>query len=144
MLNPKRERIRRGLLCPNAAALETVRVSRRPTTVITANGSIETNEEATVDVKDLHLFVTVQLLDDTPLVVSLGQLCEDHGYSHEWIQGQKPYLVKNGRNFLCRTDNHVPLVVLGVSSAVRHRDRPDAHHRIQHEEARCMIQYLVH
>ena len=27
---------------------------------------------------------------------------------------------------------------------VRHRDRPDAHHRVQHKEPRCMIQYLVH
>ena len=46
--------------------------------------------------------------------------------------------MKNGRNFLYRTDNHVPLVVPGVSSAVRHRDRPDAHHRTQQEEVRCM------
>ena len=128
----------------NAAELDTVRVSQRPTTVVTANGSVETIEEATVNVKDLHLFVTVQLLDDTPLVVSLGQPFEDHGYSYEWIEGQKPNLVKNGRKFLCRTENHVPLVVPGVSSSVRHRDRPDAHHRIHHEEARCMIQYLVH
>ena len=78
----------------NAAELDTVRVSQRPTTIVTANGSLETNEEATVNVKDLHLFVTVQLLDDTPPVVSLGQLCEDHGYSCEWIAGQNLYLVK--------------------------------------------------
>ena len=71
----------------NVAEMDIVQVSRRTTTVITANGSIETNEEATVDVKGLHLFVTVQLLDDTPPVVSLGQLCEDHGYSYEWIEG---------------------------------------------------------
>ena len=31
-----------------SAELETVRASRRPTTVITSNASIETNEEATV------------------------------------------------------------------------------------------------
>ena len=40
--------------------------SRRFTTVITANGTIETGEEARVYVIDLHMFVTVQLHGDTP------------------------------------------------------------------------------
>ena len=50
----------------NSAELETVRVLRTPTTVITANG-----------------VVTRQILEDTAAVLSLGKLCEDHGYSHE-------------------------------------------------------------
>ena len=50
--------------------LETVKVSRPPTTVITANGSIDTTEEVTVYVKDVEMFVTVQLLEDTPAVLS--------------------------------------------------------------------------
>ena len=29
--------------------------------------------------EDLNLFVTVQLLEETPAVLSLGKLCEDHG-----------------------------------------------------------------
>ena len=36
--------------------VETIRVSRLPTTVITANESIDTTEEAKVYVKDLDLF----------------------------------------------------------------------------------------
>ena len=43
----------------NSAELETFRVSRNPTTVITANGEVQTNEEATLYVYDLDLFVTV-------------------------------------------------------------------------------------
>ena len=35
---------------------------------------MQTNEDATVSVKDLDLFVTVQLLVDTPPVLSLGKL----------------------------------------------------------------------
>ena len=84
----------------NSAALDTVRVSRRPTTVVTATGSIETNEEATVCVGDLDLFVTGQFLNDTPPVLSLGKLCEDHGYVNEWTGGQEPPLVKEGRKYL--------------------------------------------
>ena len=63
----------------NSAVLETVRVSRTTTTVITTNGEAQTNEEAIVCVVDVDLFVTVQLLDVTPPVLSLEKLCEDHG-----------------------------------------------------------------
>ena len=34
------------------------------------------------------------MLDDTPAVLSLGKLCEEHGHSHEWASGQKPHLTK--------------------------------------------------
>ena len=37
----------------SSAELDTVRKSRNPTTVITANGEVQTNEEATVHVSDL-------------------------------------------------------------------------------------------
>ena len=64
--------------------METLRRSRNTTTVITANGEVQTNEEAQANVHVLELFVTVQILDDTPAVLSLDKLCEEHGYSCEW------------------------------------------------------------
>ena len=45
---------------------DTFRKSSNPTTVITANGEVQTNEEAQVYVNDVDLFVTVQLLEGTP------------------------------------------------------------------------------
>ena len=42
--------------------METTRVSRTPTTMITANGEVQTNDEATVYVNDLDLCVTIQIL----------------------------------------------------------------------------------
>ena len=77
----------------NSTELETVRVSKIPTTVVAANDEVLTKEEATVYVKELDLFATVMLLEDTPAVLSLGKLCEDHGYSYEWSSGQKPRLI---------------------------------------------------
>ena len=74
----------------NAAELEAVRKCSNPTKVITANGEVQTNEDATMYVKDVDQFVTVQLLQDTPPVLSLGQLFEDHGYFYERTGGQKP------------------------------------------------------
>ena len=81
----------------NSAELETMRTSRSPTTVMTANDEVRTREEATVNVKELDLFVTVMLLEETPAVLSLGKLCEDHGYTNHWTCGQKPHLTQNGK-----------------------------------------------
>ena len=55
----------------NSAELETVRVSKSPTTGVTANGEVPTKDEATVYVRELDLFVTVMLLEDTPAILSL-------------------------------------------------------------------------
>ena len=78
----------------NAAELETIRVSRDPTTDITTSDEMQTNGETTVYVHDLGLFVTVQIREDTPAVLSLGKLCEDHGYACSWFSGQKPHLLQ--------------------------------------------------
>ena len=72
--------------------MDTVKRSRTPAVVLTANGEVHTHEEAKVFVHDLNLFVNVQLLDETPAVLSLGKICEDHGYSCEWVSGQEPRL----------------------------------------------------
>ena len=47
--------------------METMRTSRNPTTVMTANR--DAREEATVFVKELDLFVTVMFLEETPAVL---------------------------------------------------------------------------
>ena len=72
----------------NTAELETVTTSRSPTTDKTANGELQTNVEATVYVKELDIFLTKKLVEDTPAVLSLVKLCDEHGYSYEWINGQ--------------------------------------------------------
>ena len=77
----------------NSAELEIVTTLRSPTIVITANGEVQTHEEATVCDKELDIFLTMKLLEDTPAVLSLGKLCGEHGYSYEWINGQKPHLI---------------------------------------------------
>ena len=76
----------------NSAELENKRISRNPTTVMTANGEVQTRDEATVYVNELDLFVTVMLLEETPAVLSLGKLCEDHEYTYRWTSGQKNHI----------------------------------------------------
>ena len=48
------------------------------------------------------------LLEDTPAVLSLGKLCEDHGYTYHWTSGQQPHHIKDGRKIYCSTANYVP------------------------------------
>ena len=80
----------------NSLEMNTLTKSCSPTVVVTANGEVQTHEEATVYVKELNIFLTAKVLEDTPAVLSLGKLCDENGYSYEWINGQKSHLIKNG------------------------------------------------
>ena len=99
------------------AEMDTLMKSCSPTIVITANGEVQTHEEAIVYVKELDIFLTMKVLENTPAVLSLGKLCDENGYSYEWINGQKPHLIKNGIRIICNTENFVPIVVPGLSSS---------------------------
>ena len=99
------------------AEMDTLTKSCSPTIVITANGEVQTHEEAIVFVKELYIFLTMKVLDNTPAVLSLGKLCDENGYSYEWINGQKPHLIKDGIRIICNTENFVPIVVPGLTSS---------------------------
>ena len=99
------------------AEMDTLTKSCSPTIVITANGEVQTHEEAIVYVKELDIFLTMKVLENAPAVLSLGKLCDENGYSYEWINGQKPHLMKNGIRIICHTENFVPIVVPGLSSS---------------------------
>ena len=99
------------------AEMDTLTKSCSPTTVITANGKVQTHEESIVYVKELDIFLSMKVLDNTPAVLSLGKLCDENGYSHEWINGQKPHLIKDGIRIICNTENFVPIVVPGLSAS---------------------------
>ena len=59
----------------------------------------------------------MKLSEDTPAFLSLGMLCDEHGYSYEWINGQEPHLIKNGIRKQCNKENFVPIVVPGLSTS---------------------------
>ena len=101
----------------NSAELETVTTSRSPTTVITANGEVQTLLEATIYVKELDLFLTMKVLEDTPAVLSPGKLCDENGHSYEWTNGQKTHLINNGIRIQCNMENFVPIVIPGLSTS---------------------------
>ena len=59
----------------------------------------------------------MKVLENTPAVLSLGMLCDENGFSYEWINGQKPHLIKNGIRIQRNTENFVPIVVAGLSAS---------------------------
>ena len=101
----------------NSAELETMRISRNPTTVMTANGEVQIREEATENVKELDLFVTVMLLEETPAVLTLGKLFEDHGYTYIVDQRSKTTTHRKKARTLVAIYQNVPLVVPGLSTS---------------------------
>ena len=99
------------------AEMDTLTKSCSPRIVITANGEVQTHEEATVYVKELGIFSTMKVIENTPAVLSLGKLCDENGKSYEWINGRKPHLFEDGIRIPCNTENFVPFVVPGLSSS---------------------------
>ena len=102
----------------NSSELETMRTSRSPTTVMmTANGEVQTREDATVCVKQLDLFVTVMLPEETPAVLSLGKLCETMGIHTTGPAAKNHISPQNGKRIDCNISNYVPFVVPGLSTS---------------------------
>ena len=57
------------------------------------------------------------LLEETPAVLSLGKLCEDHGYTYHRNSGQKPHLTEHGKRINCNIANYEPFVIPGLSTS---------------------------
>ena len=94
------------------AELETIPVSKTPTTVLTANGEVQT-KEAQVYVHGLNLFVTLQILEDTPAVLSLGNSAKitDIPVSGPVV---KNHTFLNRQEIQCITENSEPNDVPGL------------------------------
>ena len=57
----------------NSAEMDSLTKSCSPTIVITANGEVQTHEEAIVYVKELDIFLIMKVPENTPAVLSLGK-----------------------------------------------------------------------
>ena len=89
---------------------DTNRRSNGPIVITTANGQAESTEAATVYV---NVLVAMMLLDDSPAVLPLGLPCDEMGYSFEWIEGDSPSLVNDGKILLFKSENHVQVQASG-------------------------------
>ena len=79
----------------------------------------------------------MKVLENTPAVLSLGKLCDENGYSYEWINGQKPHLIKNGIRIQCNTENFVPIVVPGLSASSSSGSDQSTSRILSRQESHC-------
>ena len=93
-------------------------------------------------VKELDMFLTLKVLDNTPAVLSLGKLCDENGYTYEWINGQKPHLIKNGIRIQCNTENFVPIVVPGLSTSSSSGSYQSTSRTPSRQESHCSLHFL--
>ena len=128
----------------NDAEMDTLTKSCSPTMFITANGEVQTHEEATVYVEELEIFLTMKVLESTPAVLSLGKLCGENGYSYEWINGHKSHLIKNGIQIQCNAENFVPIVVPGLSSSSSSGSHPSTSMTPSRQERHLPQARLLH
>ena len=117
------------------AEMDTLTKSCSPKIVITANGEVQTHEEPSVR-QELDLFMTMKVLENTPGVLSLGKLCDENGYSYDWINGQKTHLIKNRIRIPCNTENFVPIVVPGLSNSSSRSDSSTSR-TLSRQESHC-------
>ena len=97
----------------NSAELETVTTSISPTIVITTNGEVQTNEEATINVRELEKswqWKSSRTRQQFYRSESFAMNTDTHA---EWITGQQPHLINNGFRIQCNTEKFVPIVVPG-------------------------------
>ena len=110
-----------------------MKISKNPTTVMTANGEVQTREEGTENVKEMDLIVTVMLLEETPAILSLGKLCEDHEYTYQLDQRSKNHISpKMAREMIAKNQTmyHSWLLVYQGVPVQRPHLLHHLHHRI--------------
>ena len=82
-----------------------------PYKVNTANGEIIIDKFATVRVRELGITVKAMVLKDSPSVLSLGKLVDEHGFEYRWTKFKAPILIsEDGKIIKCRTANFVPRI----------------------------------
>ena len=107
-----------GLSSLNHKERKTIRLSNTIRDIQTANGIVVSDTEAKVYIKELGAYLGVHLVKDSPAVLSLGSLCDEHGCSYSWLPGETPRLSRGKKVIECSIENFVPAVAVTQQNAV--------------------------
>ena len=121
----------------NSAEMDTLTTSCSPTIVITANGEVQTREGATVYVKELDIFLTMKVLEDTPAVYRKESFAMKTDTHMNGSTVKKPHLMKNGIRIQCNTENFVLIVVPGLSTSSSSGSHPSTSMTPSRQERHC-------
>ena len=102
----------------NSAELETMRTSRSPTSVMTANGEVQTREEATVHVKELELIRRrLCFLRKLPQCFPCGNSVRIMGLHTTGAAVKNHISPETARELIAIYTSYVPFVVPGLSAS---------------------------
>lgn len=82
----------------------------RPIPITTANGEVKVHAQVRVFVKELGIYVWAYVLDCDVAVLSLGMLCDEEGFTYQWVPNSPPTLVKDDFSVTCYPSNNVPVI----------------------------------
>ena len=88
----------------------TMKYVGRPIPITTANGEVKVHAQVRVYVKELEIYVWAYVLDCDVAVLSLGMLCDEEGFTYQWVPNRPPTLVKDDFTVTCYPSNNVPIV----------------------------------
>ena len=94
----------------------------------TANGIIEATDVIDVDIQSLGAKACVLVLPNTPAVLPIGRLIEDHGCTSKWTPDEASITDPDGGVHMCEVRNYVP-----------HLDAGRDHDQHQHREDSCFL-----
>ena len=101
----------------SVAEMDILTKSCSPTIVITANGEVQTHEEATDNVKELDIFLTVKASKTRQQSYRSESFAMNTDTLTSGSMVKNPHLIKNGIRIPCNTENFVPIVVPGLSNS---------------------------
>ena len=81
-----------------------------PIPITTANGEVKIHAQVYVYVKELCIYVWAYVLDCDVAVLSLGMLCDDEGFTYQWVANTPPTLTKDGFTVTCYPSHNVPVI----------------------------------
>ena len=81
-----------------------------PISIQTANGDVIVDSKVKIFVRELGLHVCAYLHEDTVAVLSLGMLCDEHGYTYNWKPLTWPTLTKGRQVVTCQPHCNVPFI----------------------------------
>ena len=92
----------------------------QPYRLETANGLTVADKELDIRLDGLGMEVRALVLDNSPKVLSLGELCCTEGYEFHWIPGGPPTLVHpDGTRYEFLVQNNVPVLPAASSTDPR-------------------------
>ena len=88
-----------------------------PIPITTANGEVKIHAQVRVSVKELCIFVWAYVLDCDVAVLSLGMLCDEEGFTHQWVPNTPPTLTKGDFQVTCYPSHNVPIIFPAAAKA---------------------------